>query len=77
MKRPNRTVSIFTLSALDVLAMSTGVFVLLVVLLMPFYRKTFDANAELARTRVSASETLARIQSLEDDATLYRGEHPD
>ena len=74
MKRPNRTVSIFTLSALDVLAMSTGVFVLLVVLLMPFYRKTFDANAELARTRVSASETLARIQSLEDDATLYRGE---
>jgi hypothetical protein len=74
MKRPNRTVSIFTLSALDVLAMSTGVFVLLVVLLMPYYRKTFDANAAVAQMRVSASETLARIQSLEENATLYRGE---
>lgn len=74
MKRPNRTVSIFTLSALDVLAMSTGVFVLLLVMLMPYYRKTFDANAELAEMRVSVSETLARIQSLEENATLYRGE---
>lgn len=74
MKRPNRTVSIFTLSALDVLAMSTGVFVLLLVMLMPYYRKTFDANAALTEMRVSVSETLARIQSLEENATLYRGE---
>jgi hypothetical protein len=74
MKRPNRTVSIFTLSALDVLAMSTGVFVLLLVMLMPYYRKTFDANAAVTQMRVSASETLARVQSLEEEAVLYRGE---
>ena len=45
MKRPNRSISIFSMSALDVLAMATGVFVLLLVMLMPYYRKTFDANA--------------------------------
>ena len=74
MKLPNRSISIFTLSALDVLAMSTGVFVLLLVMLMPYYRKTFDANAELAEMRVSVTETLARIESLEENAVLYRGE---
>ncbi len=74
MKRPNRSVSIFTLSALDVLAMSTGVFVLLLVMLMPYYRMTFDAHADLAEMRVSVSETLARIEALEENALLYRGE---
>ena len=74
MKRPNRTVSIFSLSALDVLAMATGVFVLLLVMLMPYYRKTFDANAEIEAVRVAAAETIAEVQSLEQTAARYRAE---
>jgi Mg-chelatase subunit ChlD len=74
MKRPNRTISIFSMSALDVLAMATGVFVLLLVMLMPYYRKTLDANAEIQAARVAAAETLAEVQSLETTAARYRAE---
>jgi hypothetical protein len=63
MRTPSRTVSIFTLSALDVLAMATGVFVLLVVMMMPYYRMTFDAGAEMEGIRVSVSELHAEIEA--------------
>lgn len=65
MRRPNRTVAIFTLSALDVLAMATGVFVLLVVMLMPYYRMTFDAGAEMEGLRLDVSEMQAEIDNSE------------
>ena len=68
MRRPSRTVSIFTLSALDVLAMATGVFVLLVVMLMPYYRKTFDAGAEMEGLRLGISEMQAEIEVSESAA---------
>lgn len=68
MKLPNRTLSIFTLSALDVLAMSTGVFVLLVVMMMPYYRKTFDAGAEMEGLRVAVLELQAEVQDAEQAA---------
>src|SRR5918994_4938127 len=74
MKRPNRTISIFSMSALDVLAMATGVFVLLLVMLMPYYRKTLDANAEIEGARMAAAETLAEVQSLQTTAARYRAE---
>jgi von Willebrand factor type A domain len=74
MRRRNRTVSIFSLSALDVLAMATGVFVLLLVMLMPYYRKTFDANAEIEAVRVAAAENVAEVQALEESAARYRAE---
>jgi len=74
MRRRERTVSIFTLSALDVLAMATGVFVLLLVLLMPYYRKTFDANAEIEAVRVAAASTRAEFSALDADARRLSAE---
>jgi hypothetical protein len=74
MRRRERTVSIFTLSALDVLAMSTGVFVLLLVLLMPYYRRTFDANAEIEAVRVAAASTRAEISALDAEARRLTAE---
>jgi hypothetical protein len=74
MKLPNRMVSIFSLSALDVLAMATGVFVLLLIMLMPYYRKTFDANAEIDAVRVAAAATTAEVRSLEQAAARDRAE---
>ena len=69
MKRPNRTISIFSMSALDVLAMATGVFVLLLVMLMPYYRKTFDAHAEIAAVRVATAATGAQVHAKEEGGT--------
>lgn len=74
MKRRNRHLSIFTLSALDVLAMATGVFVLLLVMLMPYYRKIHDAGAAIEAVRSAESATIARVETLQAEATLYRGE---
>jgi von Willebrand factor type A domain len=74
MRRRERTVSIFTLSALDVLAMSTGVFVLLLVLLMPYYRRTLDANAEIEAVRVAAASTRAEFSVLDADARRLSAE---
>jgi hypothetical protein len=74
MRRRSREMSIFTLSALDVLAMSTGVFVLLLVMLMPHHRKVADAHAAIDAVRIADAETIARVQTLEDLATLYRDE---
>jgi hypothetical protein len=74
MRRPNREISIFTLSALDVLAMSAGVFVLLLVMLMPYHRKVLDAHAAIDAVRIAEADTIARVQTLEDLATLYRAE---
>jgi hypothetical protein len=74
MKRRNRNISILSMSALDVLAMATGVFVLLLVMLMPYYRKTMDAEAEIEAARVAAAAAHAEIRSLETTAARYRAE---
>ena len=67
MRRPNREISIFTLSALDILAMATGTFVLIVVILMPYYRKTFHAHAEIEGVRASTAAVVSQVQSLEEE----------
>jgi hypothetical protein len=66
MKRRLKELTIFSLSALDVLAMSTGVFVLVLVWLMPFYRKDFDAAARIQATRAEAVATAAQAMTIED-----------
>ena len=53
--------------------MSTGVFVLLVVLLMPYYRRVHDAHAEPEAVRVAEAETVGQVRTF-DDATLLAGE---
>ena len=53
MRRRNRDLVLFNLSALDVLATATGVFVLLAVLLMPYFRKTLDAQAAILDVQAS------------------------
>ena len=62
MKRRNRDLVLFNLSALDVLATATGVFVLLAVLLMPYFRKTLEANAEIADVQASVAELQAEVE---------------
>lgn len=71
MRRRSRDLAAFSMSALDVLAMSTGVFVLLLVMLIPYYRKTQDAEARLAQlgTTIAATEAAASQASARTAAT--------
>ncbi|WP_207477378.1 vWA domain-containing protein [Arenibaculum pallidiluteum] len=72
MRQGRREFAIFSLSALDVLAMSTGVFLLLIVLLMPFYRNAFDLQADLEGLRIAAEEDLAQLIELQARAEEER-----
>jgi hypothetical protein len=68
MRKPNRDIQVFSLSALDVLAMATGAFVVLMTLLMPYYRRTQDAQAEISNIRVAVAAELSRAAELEAGA---------
>ncbi len=67
MRRVDRSVPMFSVSALDVLATATGVFVLLAVMLMPFYRQTLDANAELEGVRPALESGAASVARFSAD----------
>lgn len=63
MRLPSRELQIFSLSALDVLAMACGVFVLLLVLLMPYYRRSFDAQAAIEAVRASTATAATQVEA--------------
>jgi hypothetical protein len=65
-KRIDRTIVFLTLSALDTLATAIGVFVLLVAFLMPYYRNSFDLEAELDLTRVAQEQNAAQLEGLKE-----------
>ena len=64
MKRSSRETSIFNMSALDLLATATGTFVLIVVILLPYYRKDFHAHAEIADVRASTDDQSAEAEEI-------------
>jgi len=66
MRRPNRNIEIFSMSALDVLAMSTGVFVVIVTLMLPYYQRTLDAQASTVETQQGIEAVEARRAELEN-----------
>ena len=61
MKRPNRNIEIFSLSSLDLFASAMGAFVLLAVLLFPFYLKTKQIQQVSADKESQISEQLEVI----------------
>ena len=73
MRLPSRELQIFSLSALDVLAMACGVFVLLLVLMMPYYRRSFDAAAATEAIRAATAATVAQVKDTEKELQLLRG----
>jgi len=62
MRRPNRETSVFTTSAVDLFASALGAFILLVMLLFPFYRNEGDDSA------------YARILDIMEQRDLNAGE---
>ena len=73
MRLPNRELQIFSLSALDVLAMACGVFVLLLVLLMPYYRRSFDAHAAIEAIRASTATAARQVEATRSELRHLRG----
>ena len=68
MKRPDRSVSFLTMSALDVVATATGVFVLLAVILLPYYLNTFDMTAETEQVKAAAEQVLEQAEAARAEA---------
>ncbi len=60
MTRRNRDIEIFSLSALDLFASAMGVFVLLSVMLLPFYFKGKDFETEIGELTLSLSQNAAK-----------------
>jgi hypothetical protein len=65
MQTPRRDIKMFSLSALDLLAMSTGVFVLLLLMMFPYYRKTLDEQEHLRQLAVSLASARNAAKSVE------------
>jgi Mg-chelatase subunit ChlD len=53
--------------------MATGVFVLLLVMMMPSYRRSFDAQAAIEAIRVSTATTVGQVQAVEAGFEALRG----
>ncbi len=67
MKRPDRSVQIFSLSALDILAMATGAFVVMVTLMLPYYQRVLEAEAETEDVRAAEQTSKAELAAIEEE----------
>lgn len=56
MRRPNRNIEIFSISALDLFASALGAFILVAIILFPYYLKDQDASAKQAATQAELVE---------------------
>jgi uncharacterized protein YfaP (DUF2135 family) len=82
MRPRNREINIFNLSMLDVICGSLGAFILLMIILLPYYKKaTIDYQQEiqqlqqqLAATRQQAEEALIRASTAENQVQSTRAE---
>ena len=61
MRRPSRQVNVFSVSALDLFASAMGAFIILAVILFPYYLKLQDAPTK--EELKSMAEQLAQIES--------------
>jgi len=61
MRRPNREINIFSISALDLFASALGSFILLTVILFPYYLKNHEVVAENTRLQVELQKTQRQL----------------
>jgi len=69
MRRPSRNIEIFSLSALDLFACALGAFIIITILLFPFYQKTLPLIQQVSAltSQLSASQAAAEAQAKEID----------
>jgi hypothetical protein len=69
MRRPSRNIEIFSLSALDLFACALGAFIIITILLFPFYQKTLPLIQQVKALsgQLSAAQAAAQDQSNQID----------
>lgn len=67
MRRPDRTLNIFSLSALDLFASAMGTFVLIAILLFPYYQKNSKILARINQTTEQLEKSRAENKRLSRD----------
>lgn len=67
MRRPSRNIEMFSLSALDLFACALGAFIIITILLFPFYQKTLPLIQQVSAlaNQLSASQAAAEAQAKE------------
>ena len=55
-RRPKREIQIFSLSALDLFASTMGAFIVIAMLLMPYFKKTQELKIESKRMHTEAAQ---------------------
>lgn len=79
MRRPNRDTTVFTTSAIDLFASALGAFILLVMILFPYYRNAgqddaFSRTQEIQDQRRLASGEIADLLAQQRQSTQERRE---
>ena len=79
MRRPNRDTTVFTTSAIDLFASALGAFILLVMILFPYYRNAgqddaFSRTQEIQDQRRLASGEIAELLAQQRQSTQERRE---
>lgn len=72
MKRPNRSLEIFSISALDLFASALGAFILVAVILFPYYLKNWEVVAENKRLQEELQATRDQLQEARSAAAAER-----
>ncbi len=65
MTRRSRNIEIFSISALDLFASAMGAFVLLSVMMLPYYHKGKELEEQIARLEPAAAESAAQASGAE------------
>ncbi|PCH59957.1 MAG: hypothetical protein COC19_06495 [SAR86 cluster bacterium] len=62
MKRRNQEINIFSMSALDLFASALGAFILITLILFPFFPNTGDSPERVASVRAEIADEMAALQ---------------
>jgi hypothetical protein len=72
LRRPHREIEIFSMSVLDMFASALGAFIMVTIILFPYYKQ--DIEAELSAATIATEGKRAELRSLEEsvDQALQR-----
>lgn len=72
MKRRPRDINIFNISALDLFASALGAFIIVAIIIFPYYMKNADALQRVRQLEQQNQENQARMEALQRDAETTR-----
>lgn len=77
MKRRSREISIFSMSALDLFASALGAFILVTIVLLPFFpnlNMSGQAQAELAQAKAELEQAKAKLEQAKAELERAKAE---